>query len=259
MISVDVIGLPAAGKSTLSAKLYDGLHSRGAHVLSRMQAESLCLRRRDVGLLKSVFKYLPPFLRDPVIGIQHALGEWHAFATRHVPLLSLVYEVLGREGVSPSFRDCLIYGFMQHGIQHELFRQYLMPDECVLWDEGFVHRGFTLLGYLPPDMVSDDDIERYITAMPSPSFVVWAYSELDVIMRRLEARVRVGIERPILLEHVTELRQRNQLHHGLTCMQRMVGLIESRGIPVITVETSNCADPAVLMSAAERIAELFPL
>jgi hypothetical protein len=133
-----------------------------------------------------------------------------------------------------------------------------MPDECVLWDEGFVHRGFTLLGYLPPDMVSDDDIERYIMAMPFPSFVVWAYSELDVVMRRLEERVRVGIELPILLEPCPEAGRRSQLYHGLSCLQRMAGLLESMGVPIITVETTDDADQGVLASAVEKIAERLP-
>lgn len=223
----------------------------GTALLSREKAIRLSQRRRDLGVIKNALKWLPASLREPLIGTHHALDLWHAFIVDHAPLLHLVYEVLDRPGLPRSFRDCLSYAFIQQGIELVLFRNQLDSGVVLLWDEGFLHRGYTLFGYLDRGSVKDEDIERYVRVAPLPEAVIWVRAPLGVVLERLERRIRDRIGLPILLVPCPEDRRAAQVAHGMACLEQLVSTAERAGVKVF------CADGVGLMNGpgeAERIA-----
>ncbi len=234
---IDCIGLPASGKSTVCNMLCDRINMDGCHLLTRDKAMRLCLRRREDGLLRSMLKFLPSVIRDPFVGPQFALREWHMFATDHVALLQHIYSVLHNYQTSREFRECILHGFMQQGIKWELFRRYLRPDESVLWDEGFLHRGFTLFGYLPPGTVRSEMIAHYVKSIPLPSVVIWVNPPVKTVIHRIEDRLKHGIGLPFLLEPCVKEKWFSQLAHGYACVERLVALAEKEGVHVLRTES----------------------
>jgi hypothetical protein len=201
-------------------------------------------------LIKNALKWLPASLREPLIGARHAVDLWHAFTVDHAPLLHLVYEVLARPGLLRSFRDCLSYAFIQQGIELVLCRNELDPDAALLWDEGFMHRGYTLFGYLEPGSVTGCDIERYVRAAPLPEAVIWVRAPLEVVLARLEQRVADRIGLPVLLEPCPAGRRADQVSHGMACLEQLVTTAGRAGVKVFY------ADGVALMRGPDEAARV---
>jgi hypothetical protein len=254
LITIDIIGLPSSGKSTLCGHLVSMFsapgHERGRPLLALDEAIRLSQHRRDLGLIKNALKWLPASLREPLIGTRHAVDLWHAFTVDHAPLLHLLYEVLARPGLLRSFRDCLSYAFLQQGIELVLCRNELDPDAALLWDEGFMHRGYTLFGYLAPGSVTGCDIERYVRAAPLPEAVIWVRAPLDVVLARLAQRVRDRIGLPVLLEPCPEDRRASQVAHGMACLEQLVSAAERAGVKVFY------ADGVALLDSTDEAARI---
>lgn len=239
---LEFMGLPGSGKSTLSCALAGEARRRGLAVRPAAEAVLRCIRRRDDGMLRNFLKRLPYPVWEPVAGVRHALAELHAFASDHVALFALWFEVLDRGPVPEAWRRCILHAFFRRCAERQLLDAHLAPDEGALVDEGFALGVITMLGCLPPGTPCEADVERYVRHAPAPYAVFW----IDPDPAACAARLRRRPAMPLLWEACTESELLAHLEYGRHCMGLAAREYERRGIPVCRVGNDDgVADEAL--------------
>ena len=219
---IEFFGLPGAGKSTHARRLLRSLEPRGGMVLDRDGALRECLQKKDYGKFRNLFKRLPDGLRETVLGMPTALPEFHRFAMAHPALFHLVFEILAREGLPAHAREGVLYAFLLQAVQHQLFEEWLHPGRRLVVEEGFVQRGFTLLGYLPDRLRGVNDVNRYVSGIPRPDIAIWIDVDAETAMRRLSLRPDLPV---LLQDHRPEERLR-QLSAGRAVLAELSAALE---------------------------------
>ncbi|MDY0042350.1 MAG: AAA family ATPase [Desulforhabdus sp.] len=239
MKTIEFMGLPGAGKTTLASVLLRTLRAKGMPVLSQAEAINLCIRRRDDGILINALKHLPKAWWEPCAGIQKALPEMHRFSYRHVSLLHLISSTIERNSLPENWSESFLYTFFRQFAEHQLAEDYLQKQEVRVVEEGFLHRGFTLFGYLAAASASDELLKRYVDSIPLPSAVIF----IDVSPEECWGRLQKRVEPPVPLKAREKGDAIGQLAVGHSCLQRIAALSERKNITVLSV--GNSQDEAI--------------
>lgn len=235
MKTIEFMGLPGAGKTTLVSVLLRTLREKGIPALSQTEAINRCIRRRDDGILINALKHFPMAWWEPCAGIQKALPEMHRFSYRHVSLLHLISSTIERNSLPEAWSESLLYTFYRQFAEQQLAEDYLQKRELRLVEEGFLHRGFTLFGYLAAAFVSDESLKRYVDSIPLPSAVVF----VDVSPEECWGRLQKRAEPPVPLQAREQGAVIEQLSIGHGCLQRIATLSEQKNVTVLSVGNSQ--------------------
>ncbi len=224
------MGLPGSGKSTLAQALLEELRAHGPAVLGNDEAVIRCLRRRDDGLLANLLKRLPPGVWEPLVGSRRSLAELHLSASAHTALFGLLFEVLSRHPIPPDWRQCILFAFFKRCTERQLFDTHLAPGEGVLLEEGFA-MGVINVCSLPPESRCEQDVARYVEAMPAGFAALW----VDADPAECAARLRRRPELPVVWAGCTDAELLERLEHGRRCYRQALAKLEKRGVAVCRV------------------------
>lgn len=231
---IEFCGLPGSGKSTLEKLLINELRLiSGRPVMDRQSMVDCCLRRRDEGFIKNTFKHLPGFVWKRFLGLEYALPELHLFASVKPLLMAQIFGNLAHFDVSNQVREGVLYAIFQTILEHCLASSYL-KNEILVADEGFVHRCFTVFGYLRYS-VPDDDILRFVDAIPLPDSVIHIEASPKVCEDRLAHRAAY----PLLLSNLSFDDRMNQLRIGSERLRIAVGQVERHGVAIFRIENDD--------------------
>lgn len=228
------MGLPGSGKTSLCRGLSKRLRKIKS-IYTTEKAIDICIKRKKSGCLKSIFKRFPRVLREPVIGVSTALHEYHLFASEHIGLCHQVFEVLDRENCKMEKCSLVTYAFIHQAIQYQLLKQHIHSSECVLVEEGFGQRGFTLFGYLSKKDKIEGDEERYVSNIPLPDILIWVKVDSFNAMRRLFKRNEI----PLLLRNMTQKEILSKFEQGIESLKNISELMNKRGTHVLYVSNMD--------------------
>jgi len=232
---VEVMGLPGAGKSTLSGALALALRARGAEAWERREAVRGCLRRRPDGRFKSLLKRLPAALWEPWIGVQSEVFPILEFAAGHPGLLRLLADWVDRPDWEAEQRYGILWAFAKLFAETELLRQHGPGKGAVIFDEGFAHRGFSLFGYLCTEPVPARVCADYVALVPAPYAVLWVDTDVETCARRLAGRAAL----PLLARGDNPVQLERRLQQGRVVLERIGAAFRERGVPVWRLENHD--------------------
>jgi hypothetical protein len=157
----------------------------------------------------------------------------HRFSFLHVPLLHLISSTLDRKPFPQLWSQSILYTFYRQFAEYQLAEEHLRPNELRVVEEGLIHRGFTLFGYLPEE-ASNDELQRYIDVIPLPSIAVFVDASPEECCERLLKRP----EPPIPLQKRGPSEVINQLTIGRRCLQGLAALSKQRNVKVFRIANS---------------------
>ena len=184
MTRIEFCGLPGSGKSTLLEPFISELRRIvGWPVLNREAMVDCCLRRRDDGMIKNTMKHLPGFTWKRFLGLEYAMPEFHLFASANPSLMAQIFQSLAHSDVSDQARQCVLYAVFRTILEYCLASSY-MKNEILASDEGFVHRCFTVFGYLRSN-VPKENILRFANDIPLPDALIHIETAPEICENRL--------------------------------------------------------------------------
>ncbi len=223
---IEFMGLPGAGKTTLTKGFLRHLRRGFPEVLAYDDAVKRCILRRDDGLLRNIAKKFPPSVWEPLSGMRNALSELHLFTTNNVELCSHIFSTLTQEKMSTSSRQCIVYTFFQLFAEHQLLLQHLDPDKLVVAEEGLAQAGSMLFGYLPSRPAMPEDMIRYVNLIPNGRALIW----IDTPVEHCLSRLKLRDELPIVLEKENDDEIDTYLRQARDCFQKFFSQIEKQGV-----------------------------
>lgn len=244
--------MPGAGKTTVSRRLLGRLREREERPLLREDAVTVCLRRRDDGLLKHTMKRLPGWVWQRFMGPEYAMDALRSFCVHHPLLAAFVMGVIAERGLNTRDADIVLGSFFRTFSEHRLLTEYLGPNETLLMDEGHTHRGFTLFGYLA-EPLPRDELVRYADLVPLPDLIVWVDTPAEECEERLGIREGVVFQYPIQLADLSREDRIRRLAHGADCLRVLTERLAERGVRVHRLE--NGGSEGGLASEIERIVD----
>ncbi|HSK07328.1 MAG TPA: hypothetical protein VK990_07415 [Acidimicrobiia bacterium] len=193
MRSVEFLGIPGSGKTTLAAAVHSRLVASNTSAFTLAGAVSLGMKR-GVGdrLVDPVMTRLPE-------GLLHRYSE-SGFIRSNALLVSLIdFMAAYPMAVSAFLRgqarrsdfelssDLVIRWFLQLVARYQLALSAMGPDDLLLLDEGFAQRAIT--GFAHRFSEADhDDLSSYLAASPRPALLVHLTVNTHLAAERLARR-----------------------------------------------------------------------
>ena len=240
MTRIEFCGLPGSGKSALQEPFIAELRRiTGRPVMDREAMVDCCLRRRDDGLIKNALKRLPEFTWKRFLGLEYALPEVHLFVSANPSLMTQIFHSFTSPDVSNQARQCVMYAVFRTIVEHSLAESFL-KDETLVADEGFVHRIFTVFGYLRSE-VREDDLRTFAEAIPLPDALI----HIEASPENCEQRLALRAAYPLLLSDLTQEARIEQLRAGCERLRISVNQVERRGVPVFRIENNGTLESGI--------------
>lgn len=240
MTRIELCGLPASGKSTLYRSALRLLKGRGIPVLGRDDAVGVGLRTRDFGLIANFIGAMAPVWRRRFLGLPHGLDDWHRFAVKYPAFVALLHKWLAEGAEDTQWYSTVFYSFLVSAFEYELSEG---ASATVLFDEGFVHRFFSIRGYRGIGVPGDAAI--YAASMPMPSAVILVTAPAETCMERIKTRDHV----PILLALEPDNQRSIRLAEGGVLLIDLAKELERRGVSVLTVDGTGDVQSESLKTA----------
>jgi len=251
---IEFIGTPGVGKTTLLPTVAEALQERGISALTVVRAARRFTSRTLLG--KAVCRLAAPPAREAIL--------WQAFL-----FLSLLYRLrfiarnpwLVLSVLSSQFRRPAAAGSRERKVLHWFFRtigdyEFLksraLPNEALLFDEGFVHRVVQFYASSAEEP-NRKRISQYVSLLPRPDYVIFVNAPPEICERRIYQR---GIwER---LQSKSKQEVTTFVANCGACVKFAVEQICRNGWTVIAVDNSADA-PASANRALRRALSLIPL
>lgn len=186
---VEMLGLPASGKTTVRARLGDELAKLGLRPIGFPQdGRELALR----GWAGPVVRRFPGSWHGPAGWLVYRVrtGWLAAMALLTHPRAALSLLRFQRRRPSQMVRRerRAGYWYLRHLGDHGLFTRTALPGEVWLVDEGFAHRVVSLFTSHLGREATEDSIAAYLAAAPAPDLVVHVTAPVEVCLDRLTER-----------------------------------------------------------------------
>lgn len=251
MRHIDWVGLPGSGKSTLRRStlrwadeitptlstnevvtLYLGRHSSDPvwRKMGRVIPSSLVSRFAQPAFVRST---------DHFTGIRD-------FMQRHPDLIEVVLASTRRRSAFEPQADKILGWWLHLAAIHSVAHR-LPGDPFVLFDEGFTNRAISLFGYRFGD-ADEQDLARYLHAIPRPSAVVHMATPVETCVERMQ-------DWSVRFEGFPIAERMAFMNSAQRCLERILGHLNEMGVPVCVVENSGELD----RSEGELRAQLVPV
>ena len=240
MTRIEFCGLPGSGKSALQEPFIAELRRvTGRPVMDREAMVDCCLRRRDDGLIKNTLKRFPGFMWKRFLGLEYDLPELHLFVSANPSLMAQIFQSLAHPETSAQARQCIIYAFFRTILEHCLAVSHL-KDEILVADEGFIHRAFTIFGYLRSE-VREDELRVFADSIPLSDALIHIEASPEICEQRLALRAAY----PLLLSDLTREARIEQLRTGCERLRIAVNQVERRGVRVFRIENNGTLESGI--------------
>jgi len=188
-IYIEFAGLPASGKSTLTAALKRHLLTLSVPVLSRQEAIIQCLRRRDDGFIKNTLKRFPARIWWQLTGEQFILQEFITLSSHHLEFISFLSKTLAESNMPEQLVRSIWNTLVRSFAEMQLVLEYGLDSEIIIMDEAFSQRCFTLFGYMGKK-ISDELIFCYADLAPISNHLFWIATSPITCIKRIELRYK---------------------------------------------------------------------
>ncbi len=186
---VELIGLPAAGKTTIARSLGRALEAQGLRAVSFPDDAREIAGRSRLGRFSKLLTF---GLRPDSVGwlayrLSAGIGTIRFVLTHPRLVFALTLEGRVRPVGAATSRRRPLYWTLRHAGDRALFRRVRRPDEVLVADEGFAHRVVQLFAS-PVETPRVDAIERYLDVVERADLYVDVNVPISTAATRLRTR-----------------------------------------------------------------------
>jgi deoxyadenosine/deoxycytidine kinase len=241
-VTVEFMGLPGSGKTTLSKKLVALLEQEGIKALDNDKAVLVCCRRSISGqksaknLLNACMLHLNSWLgTGSVYHIPNIQILAHQeFLLENQELVDLVLQNLNRGSIDDYVKLRIMNSVFQDFSSHQLFKKHLGDDEVVVVDEGFCQRATSIWGRIENGEYARSEMEHYFDLVPLPDVAMVVEPDVETCERRLSERSRV-----LLLRNMNHEERIAKLNEIGDLIKEVSLALERKGVPLLTINNSG--------------------
>ncbi|SEP14727.1 hypothetical protein [Aquisalimonas asiatica] len=198
-VSVEFLGLPGAGKSTVEGLLVRELkRSMTVYDENALTRKALLrhIRQRERGRLKvGAFIAGRLLLRNVYAVTKYEVGAFNRFNLEHSALTSLIMEAASNDSVPLSRKEKICKLWFKFTSAWQLAKESGPPRDMTIWSEGFAQRGLSAIGMCPPERAFRL-LDDYARMLPAPSCVIHVTAPIETLTDRMTKRSR-GVPEPL--------------------------------------------------------------
>jgi hypothetical protein len=226
---IELMGLPAAGKTTGAALLHRGVGASSRRCVPLTETFWSAAQREAGGLLKPLLLRMPRAIRDPLMGPMTRLDLGHLFLSRECVFCEVVFREMS--GLPDSRqRQSFLYALLLYAVQREAIERHSPRGLPVVAEEGFAQRAMTLFGYRP-EGVDESRVAAYSRALPRPDALIWVDTAPEVCADRLARRRQP----PFPLQSLPAAQWPSQLALGRRVLATVAEELRAAGVPVLAL------------------------
>jgi hypothetical protein len=259
MQTIEFLGIPGSGKTTVVSGVHSGLVGSGSKAFTLAGSVSLGMRQ-GVGdrLVDPLMTHLPERLlhrysESGFIRSNALLVSLIDFMAAYPRAVSAFLEGQARRADFELSTDLVIRWFLQLVARYQLASSNLGEDDVLLLDEGFCQRVVT--GFAHRFSEADhEDVTAYLAAAPRPALLVRLALSTDLAAERLAGRGEPEVTKRLW---GTDTDPSRFLADTAECVAYAVGAARAAGWEVLEVDGS--ADLAALTgNVVDRILSQTP-
>ena len=193
MRTVEFIGIPGSGKTTLVASAHTALGDSGVKTVTLAEAVSIGMKRGvgdrliDVVMTRLPKRMLTRYSESGFIRSNALLVSLIDFMAAHPRSASAFLDGQARRADFELGTELVIRWYLQLVARYQLASTSLDEDHVLLLDEGFAQRAIT--GFAHRFSEADhEDLSAYLAASPRPDLLVHLAVGTDLAAERLDER-----------------------------------------------------------------------
>ena len=232
---VELFGAPGSGKTALTPIVLEFARHNGLRAYEAVEAARVVARRTWLGRMATwvVPQTLESAAQWRVYRVLSAVGTATFAVQRPRLVFHLVRTQRRRPPESDRQRRRVTYWFYRFSGSYQFFRSHLMPDEVVVFDEGFAHRAVQLFAS-SVERPDREQIDTYAGLLPNPDLLVYVDASEKVCLGRIQSR---GIWPRLANKDEIEIsRFVSNAHRAITLM---VDQARRRGWPQVEVDNDD--------------------
>jgi hypothetical protein len=238
MQTIEFLGIPGSGKTTLAAAVVTRLQESGNPAFTLKEAVSKAMRE-GVG-----DRFVDPVMARLPKGLLARYSE-SGFIRSNAMLVSLIDFMTARPGAVAAFlegqarradyevgTDLVIRWFLQLVARYQLATSALGEADVLILDEGFAQRAVT--GFAHRFSAEDHpDIDRYLGAVPRPALLVHLDVPVDVAATRVTEDGQVDPTKRLWGSDVDPV---GFLEDARDCVRHVAGRVVTTGWEVLRAQ-----------------------
>ncbi len=248
MFSVELVGLPGAGKSTIAIELAKQIN-RGGRKLCYTSDEAFYLASKLHTdklyriLLTISPKFISRFLAKKIHGRTIYQGDKSVdFLLRHYGCMKTIFNGQIFNEMSYCDKHTVISGVLHAGAIYEAICSNEAFDKVVLFDEGFIQSSLVMGS--PGDLRYDiNELIQYVNYIPLPNLIIYLKSNVDTCCERMLKREKGITKRLRKLD-------RQQLATSLSIMDaiihQLIGFFAEKNVAIVEVDSGESLNDTVL-------------
>lgn len=231
---VEFIGTPGAGKTTLLPVVADFYDAQGMRAYTVVEAARPFAARTVFG--KVVRRLAPARWRRQLLWqVFYQLSRLYrlSFLARHWQLVWMVVRFQYQRPLNNVDRHHVLYWFYHQVGYYAFLKAHAMPNEVLLFDEGFIHR---VVQHYASEKESPNLIHMldYINLLPQPDLVIYPIANQELCERRVYER---GLWQRFEQKSPAEVSR--YIANACAVVEEAVQQIKRRGWTVIEVNNDN--------------------
>lgn len=197
MITVEFIGIPGAGKSTLRKNVLNQLKGAGADLFGSEEIlfkELIAQKWSEDRITQSILKLLPEKIILKKVNHFFAtsklsLSAMCSFFVQYSELFSFVLNSDQFNSLQFNERKMALAFFLSSAAVYQMCNDSVDKETVVVFDEGFYQR--TISMFLSPNIknqISYEQIRAYINSVPLTDVLIWVKADKKVCIQRMSSR-----------------------------------------------------------------------
>jgi len=260
MISVEFMGAPGSGKSTILAHLAKEMHRRRPGRFITTDDGFLIVARERVDKIYRVILRLLPYhlaLRVSAKLLNRTLLQFEAqnrFLAQHGQALCAFLTSSASAPLTDDDRAIVLANFVEDGAMHTIMHDDLLQEAAIFFEEGLVQKSIMFVSQRGGDVECSQKLEDYLSSIPLPDLVIYVKTANDICSNRMTLRPR-GVPqrlREIGNDSVLIFLERAQKHFDYVA----ASLQKNTAITLIEIDSTRQLNE-VVFGLAEMMAEFF--
>lgn len=248
MFTIELMGLPGSGKSTIIPKLTKKLNKQEKRIFYTVDQAFLMASRLYTDhpfriVLNKIPNFMAQFFLKKLFNRTIFQSEKKdEFILKYSEAIDFVFKRNKFQSMDYKDKKFVISGLLDAGSLYEAIKTINNFNGVVLFDQGFVQ--CSLIIGSPADSAFDiDELKQYLEFFPIPDLVIYIKADIETCYHRMANRRKGltfrldGIEKEKVLESLETLNY---------VFDQLGEFLKNKGVPIFSVSSMNTLESTIL-------------